>query len=99
MDSMFVNFDAFVLPVSLDAAYNLPKIKFDMGMPSTYGSVKIDDREFMIIVADGSFTPIFNLTGNPVVVIPIGFTQEGMPVGVQIVGKRWRDAERGVQAG
>ena len=93
MDSMFVNFDAFVLPVSLDAAYNLPKIKFDMGMPSTYGSVTIDDREFMIIVADVAFTTIFNLTGNPVVVIPIGFTQEGMPVGVQIVGKRWRDAE------
>ena len=32
-------------------------------------------------------------TGNPVVVIPIGFTQSGLPVGVQIVGKKLRDAE------
>ena len=40
-----------------------------------------------------SYTSIFNLTGSPVVVIPIGYTKEGMPIGVQIVGKRWRDME------
>ncbi len=35
----------------------------------------------------------FNLTGNPVVVIPIGQTPNGLPVGMQIVGKRWREME------
>ena len=30
--------------------------------------------------------------------IPIGFTDEGMPVGIQVVGKRWRDAELLVMA-
>jgi amidase len=36
---------------------------------------------------------VFNLTGSPVVVIPIGLTKDGLPVGIQIVGKRDRDME------
>jgi amidase len=35
----------------------------------------------------------FNLTGHPVVVIPVGRTQDGLPIGMQIVGKRWQDME------
>jgi amidase len=34
-----------------------------------------------------------NLTGSPVVVIPIGKSKAGLPIGVQIVGKRWQDLE------
>ena len=33
----------------------------------------------------------FNITGNPAVVIPIGRDREGLPIGVQVVGPRWRD--------
>jgi aspartyl-tRNA(Asn)/glutamyl-tRNA(Gln) amidotransferase subunit A len=29
----------------------------------------------------------FNLTGHPVISVPCGFTQSGMPVGMQIIGK------------
>ncbi|MGL5805007.1 MAG: amidase family protein [Xenococcaceae cyanobacterium] len=36
---------------------------------------------------------LFNLTGNPVVVIPIGQSKEGLPIGIQIAGKRWHDLE------
>lgn len=35
----------------------------------------------------------FNLSGHPVVVIPIGQTQAGLPIGMQIVGKRWCEME------
>ena len=35
----------------------------------------------------------FNLSGHPAVVIPIGRTQNGLPIGMQIVGKRWREME------
>lgn len=31
----------------------------------------------------------FNLTGHPVVVIPAGYAHDGMPIGLQIVGRRW----------
>lgn len=32
-------------------------------------------------------------SGHPAVVIPIGQTQAGLPIGLQIVGKRWREME------
>jgi amidase len=34
---------------------------------------------------------IFNLTGHPVVTIPIGLSSEGLPIGVQVVGRRWNE--------
>lgn len=37
-------------------------------------------------------TSIFNLTGHPVASIPAGFSPEGLPIGMQIVGPRLADA-------
>ncbi|MFQ5830709.1 MAG: amidase family protein, partial [Candidatus Methylomirabilia bacterium] len=37
------------------------------------------------------FTYPFNLTGQPAASIPAGFTSDGLPVGLQIVGKRFAD--------
>lgn len=39
------------------------------------------------------YTMPFNLSGHPAVVIPIGQTQNGLPIGMQIAGKRWREME------
>jgi Asp-tRNA(Asn)/Glu-tRNA(Gln) amidotransferase A subunit family amidase len=38
------------------------------------------------------FTLPFNLTGQPAISVPGGFTREGLPVGLQIIGRRFEDA-------
>ena len=38
-----------------------------------------------------SFSYPFNFTGNPASNVPVGFTPEGLPVGLQIVGRRFAD--------
>ena len=38
------------------------------------------------------FTAPFNLTGLPALSLPCGFTREGLPVGLQIVGPSWAEA-------
>jgi len=38
------------------------------------------------------FTYPFNLTGQPAVTVPCGWTQEELPIGMQIVGRRFDDA-------
>jgi aspartyl-tRNA(Asn)/glutamyl-tRNA(Gln) amidotransferase subunit A len=37
------------------------------------------------------FTFPFNLTGQPAASVPAGFTARGLPVGLQIVGRRHAD--------
>jgi Asp-tRNA(Asn)/Glu-tRNA(Gln) amidotransferase A subunit family amidase len=39
------------------------------------------------------YTCPFNLTGQPAVSVPCGFTGEGLPVGLQIVGRPFGDAD------
>jgi aspartyl-tRNA(Asn)/glutamyl-tRNA(Gln) amidotransferase subunit A len=39
-----------------------------------------------------SFTFPFNFTGQPAATVPAGFTQDGLPVGLQLVGRRLDDA-------
>lgn len=38
------------------------------------------------------FTYPFNLSGNPALTVPAGFTEAGLPVGLQIVGRRYDEA-------
>ncbi len=33
-----------------------------------------------------------NLTGHPAISIPCGFTREGLPVGLQLIGPKWGEA-------
>ena len=38
------------------------------------------------------FTYPFNMTGQPAASVPCGFTKDGLPIGLQIVGRRFDDA-------
>jgi aspartyl-tRNA(Asn)/glutamyl-tRNA(Gln) amidotransferase subunit A len=39
------------------------------------------------------FTAPFNLTGLPALSLPCGFTEGGLPIGLQIVGRAWADSK------
>jgi aspartyl-tRNA(Asn)/glutamyl-tRNA(Gln) amidotransferase subunit A len=38
------------------------------------------------------FTYPFNVTGQPAASVPCGFTKDGLPIGLQIVGRRFDDS-------
>jgi amidase len=38
-----------------------------------------------------SYSQCFNLLGNPAAVVPMGFSPEGLPIGVQIIGRPWEE--------
>ena len=61
-------------------------------LPFTAGEEKPADAPTGSRLAWVAFTYPFNLTGQPAATVPCGFTPAGLPVGLQIVGKRLADA-------
>jgi amidase len=39
-----------------------------------------------------AYATVFNYTGHPAVVLPYTRDYAGLPIGVQVVGKRWGDS-------
>ena len=60
--------------------------------PVTATEVTIGDRREPARGALTSFTRLFNLTGHPVVAVPCGFSAEGLPVSLQLVGRPFDEA-------
>ena len=38
------------------------------------------------------FTTAANMTGLPAISIPVGYTQKGLPIGLQVIGRAWDEA-------
>jgi aspartyl-tRNA(Asn)/glutamyl-tRNA(Gln) amidotransferase subunit A len=38
------------------------------------------------------FATAANLTGLPAITFPIGYTQKGLPIGLQVMGKAWDES-------
>ena len=80
----FDRFDILLTPT-------LPITAFEAGRPSPDGMPV--PAGSLIPFADWSpFTYPWNITGQPAASVPCGFTREGLPVGLQIVGRRFADA-------
>jgi amidase len=54
-------------------------------------SIPVNQERTDYAMAIASYAAPFNLTGSPVVVIPAGRNAEGLPIGLQLVGRRWDD--------
>jgi aspartyl-tRNA(Asn)/glutamyl-tRNA(Gln) amidotransferase subunit A len=79
----FGRFDILLTPTAPVPAFEAGRPGPD-GMPVPAGS--------LVPFADWSpFTYPWNVTGQPAASVPCGFTREGLPVGLQIVGRRFAD--------
>jgi aspartyl-tRNA(Asn)/glutamyl-tRNA(Gln) amidotransferase subunit A len=75
MAQLFKSIDALVLPAT------------------PFPATRIDESD-PVALSRGNltrFTRMFNLTGNPALVLPCGRTKNGLPIGLQIVGAHWQE--------
>ena len=56
------------------------------------GTVAHDGKSWDGVYALGRFTRLASLTGLPAISLPCGFTADGLPVGLQLIGDRFADA-------
>jgi amidase len=73
--------DVLLCPVAMTAAFP----HCETGAPQVVDGVEVNYWRQI------GFTGPFNLTGHPAVVIPIGFDPDGLPIGIQIVARRWEE--------
>lgn len=84
LDQSLEPWDAWLIPVAATPTFT---------HRPAWNAIDIDGVSYPHAIANGAYAMPFNLSGHPVVVIPIGQTQTGLPIGMQIVGKRWREME------
>ena len=81
----FERFDVIVMPTLTRTALGIDEALFE---PVLIGN----QRAGTVRRAWYPYTHPFNLTGNPAIVLPAGLHSDGLPVSVQIVGRRGEDA-------
>ncbi|MGX9118710.1 amidase [Mesorhizobium sp. BHbsci] len=81
-DRFFEGCDVLLCPVAMTTAFP----HCEPGTP-----IKVDDREqsYWMLPAYGA---VFNYSGQPALSMPCGQDRDGLPIGLQLVGRRWSEA-------
>lgn len=92
MENFLTQYDVFICPVSSVTAFNHHSPSKSYGSFSIYNSpLKVNDRDIHYYMATQAYTTPFTLTESPVLSMPISFSSKSLPIGVQIVSKRYDD--------
>jgi amidase len=82
MDRFLSEYHVFLCPVAATPA-------FEHRRPGK--ALMVDGARLRYGDALGGYNCPLAVTGVPVATLPIGFTEQGLPIGVQICARRWQD--------
>ncbi len=80
--AFFRDYDLWVTPVSADKAFRHQKPRVPL---------KINGQQVPYVRAFTPYNFATSIPGHPILVIPIGRTRSGLPVGVQLHAQKWND--------
>jgi amidase len=83
-ENFFNDYEFLICPISYGPAHKLCK---------TGGKISYGNKEIVYINYAWPYSACFNASGHPSVAIPLGLSREGLPLGIQIVGKYWSEPE------
>lgn len=83
-EDFFTKYDFFICPVTYDAAFK----KCESWKP-----IKADDGTTVEYMQYVPYSYIINATGHPAITVPLGLNKQGLPIGIQIVGRYYSESE------
>jgi aspartyl-tRNA(Asn)/glutamyl-tRNA(Gln) amidotransferase subunit A len=81
LEALLTRVDALITPTTRTTAHPI-------GQPFT----QVEGRPITVFNLYVGLTVPFDLTGSPALSVPCGFSSEGLPIGLQIVGRAWDEA-------
>ncbi len=92
MENFLNVYDVFICPVSAVTAFDHHAPSKTYGIVSFYNTpLKVDSADIHYYMATQAYTTPFTLTENPVLSMPISLSKDSLPIGVQVIGKRYSD--------
>lgn len=88
MEKFLSKWDAWLCPVAASHAFTHRPTKSLLRKP-----LEVDDQKLSYLTWGVGYASILSLTGNPVVTFPAGLSRDGLPIGFQLVGRRWQDKQ------
>ncbi len=84
LEQFFEHWDALLCPVAVSPA----TLHAPLGEP-----LVVDQSQVPYWTGTMAYCCPFNLTGHPALVLPAGWSAEGLPIGLQVVGRLWGEME------
>lgn len=92
MENFLESFDVFVCPVSSVNAFPHHKPTKKYGNFNIYDNpIEVNTEFIHYYMATQAYTIPFTLTENPVLTMPISFSKDSLPIGIQVIGNRYSD--------
>lgn len=92
MENFLNEYDAFICPVSAVLAFEHHAPSKSYGNFSIYNNpLPVNNKEIHYYMATQAYTTPFTLTESPVLSMPIALSNDSLPIGIQVIGKRYED--------
>ena len=92
MENFLDDFDVFICPASSVNAFRHHKPTKKLGDFNIYNnSIEVNNELIHYYMATQAYTTPFTVTENPVLSMPISLSKDSLPIGVQVIGKRYSD--------
>lgn len=83
-EEFFQQYDFFISPVTYDVAFKKTE---------SWKPIKADDGTTVNYMNYVPYSYIINATGHPTITVPLGLDHQGLPIGIQIVGRYYSEYE------
>lgn len=83
-EDFFKQYDFFICPVTYDAAFKKGE---------SWKPIKADDGTTVQYMNYVAYAYVINATGHPTITVPVGLNKQGLPMGIQIVGRYYSEPE------